>query len=662
MPESTTAFTPEREDSLAPRAAEVSGRGQPLPDSSYQNYLFGHAGSGDTPAWSDSRKGRFAIRMISRGVVGAAFFTIGGRIATNHLKGYDPNKAWDRSKPLQAVAKGIDLTFGKIIEGGLRSLARLKHTEAEAAEIAKKAMTFRDSRHFPESGFEHGRSYGAETVGFTFDFAMASIGDASTRNIIQAFDPNVKKSWLVNDAGKPAAKGERAHVLWGEWAKSVGRTTWRIFSKNQGEDWAAAIPYAFQMKFQRQFLTKILDKRFEGHQVVFDHSWNGGAYKVKDGRIVGDYQLVGALDLHARFVGYNWYTLMFREGYDKISNAFDQWKKNDYKINLHVPQHVNPLTATLDGIGNTARYVTKSFIKANMYMNPAVVPFWLIRVPQSKWRGRQLVDVSQVPAGGDASLMKQEMTRVYNNTPTDLAKGELNPFHPGNYAHYPNTTWLDKAERGFSRYTNWIGAGSYKLGSCAADGVDWMAKKSWIPEMKWTRTFVENPVDRRKFMHELTDASLAYTPYMFAKQETALLVDDRKGDGSQYMDGAIYRFMDDVAGFKFKALPKDVKTMWKLATNFERDIPVREGDVPEPLPTKPVTTVAAKTLTREHPVVKPQTPAANDARWTDKTVKAADTAEAANDAEFHHDKQWAQAVVGSDINAARFHAASPTRH
>jgi hypothetical protein len=606
-------------------------------DSSYQNYLFGSAGSTENPAWSDSIKGRAAIRLVSRGIVGAAFFTIGGRMARNQMVGYTPEK-WDTSKPLQWIAKGFDLTLGKGIETAVRVVARTRHTPLEAAQIARQAVTFRPSLTVQTNGINgamiQGRSYGSDIVHFTFDFAMASIGDAGTRNIIQALDPNVKKAWLVNDAGDPAARGEKKHFLAGEWAKSVAKTSWRVLSKNQGEDWAAAIPYAFQMKFQRQFLSNIHKKRFAGHELVFDNSWNGGAYRVNPaGKVVGDYQLVGAVDLHARFVGYNWYTLMFREGYDTVGNAFKKWKEDGFAIHPHLPEHFNPLTSVVDGIGQSMRYVTKSFIKANMYMNPAVVPFWLFRVPQSKWRAGTV----NPEAAESQQLMKASVTE---------------PYSKAHYSGYEQKTALDRFETGFSKFLHPIGEFCYNRGTNATNLSDKLAAKGWWPKGRWFNNISKTPglnemQSRHHFVREYVDASLSYTPYMFAKAEAGLRVDDSKGDGKPgEMDKAIYRFMDDVAAFKLGSVGGDLKHMWRLGTNFEREVNAREGaDVKTQEMVKkhaPVTTVYANSVQR-HDLVNLN----HDTPREEKSETA--------------DNRWV-AALNRDINPAQLHPATATRH
>lgn len=678
--DAASATAPQRDgDGTATPRAQTQKRGYSTPDSSYQNYLFGNAGSDDQPAWSDSTKGRAVIRLFSRGIMGALFFTIGGRMARSQMDGYhEAHWKWDSSKPLQAIAKGIDFTLGRGIKYSIRGLAGLKHGAAQAETIAKDAVTFRQKRgfdyvdHLGKVQSEVGRSYGSEAVSFTFDFAMASIGDALTRNVIQAIDPNIRKKWLVNDAGDPASRGEKKHFVFGEAMKSMAKSSWRILSKNQGEDWAAAIPYAFQMKFQRQFLSNVLNKRFDGHKLVFDHGINGGAYKVNaQGQIVGDYQLVGALDLHARFVGYNWYTLMFREGYDAIGNAFNRWKADGFALHApHLSKDFNPITTPIDTAAHALRYVTKSFIKANLYMNPAVVPFWVMRVSQSKWKGGHFVQEGNPQAGISATL----------GAKTNIgAPGGLDPYATANYAHYPTATGADRFEKGFSQSINWLGRQQYRAGVGVGNVANKLADKGMFPRSRWFDNLLTFDVrgrnepmsaahlrqGRSNFMHEYMDASFSYTPYMYAKAEFGLRVDDTKGDGSLgKMDKAIYQFMDDAAGFRFGKLGKDVKHIWKLGSNFEREPKAREGGIDAEVEGKvkataaPATTIHAAGLQRAEPITFLRSvKAANAPEYHAPAAHAA-----ANDAEYGDDKSWVQSVVGHDVNPARIHSAGATRH
>jgi hypothetical protein len=119
------------------------------------------------------------------------------------------------------------------------------------------------------------------------------------------------------------------------------------------------------------------------------------------------------------------------------------------------------------------------------------------------------------------------------------------------------------------------------------------------------------------------------------------------------MDKAIYRFMDNVAAFRFNAAGSALRDMWRLGSHFEREVQVREGgDVAKkmsqtPSASAPHTKVSAQTV--EHQSSKPA-PAHND---NDRT---------ANDNDHASDKGWVQSLVGRDINPAHIHAASHTRH
>lgn len=668
-----------------------SGDLKHIPTSAYETYLFGKAGSEDREAWNDTAKGRAAIRFFSRGVAGAAFFTIGGRYARMEMEGYD-GIGWNWSKPLQVVAKGIDVTFGKGFTKAYELASRIGGTEATVArDAAKRAMLFRQSRTADLSTVlnlsngpvsETGRSYGAEVVSFTFDFAAASVGDATARTLIKACDPNVKKSWWVNDQGKPASHDEHKHFVLSKWAEATASNLWTIFSNNQGEDWAAAIPYAFQMKFQSKLLNSAFmgkgsdgRNRFAGHDIVFDSNWNGGAYRrgfvknpttgVEELKIIGDYQLAGAIDLHLRFVGYNWYTLMFREGYNAIGNAFTHWKEDGFAIHApHLPQHFNPITATLDGVAESGRYLAKSFIKANMYMNPAVVPFWFLRTSQSKWRGEKFIEPN-----AQGVLARGAVNEIYN-PPLSEAQIAEHYYGSANYDHYLNKTLGEKFEKGFSKTLNVVGRGQFWVGNQAGNAANFLAEKNLLPKSKWfselVRYKVNESVDgklspaaaeqvimkraRKNFMNEYTDAALSYTPYMYAKQEFGLRVDDSKGDGKPgQMDKAIYRFMDNVASFNMPASWKSMKEMWTLGIHLEGDEPTHDGSkvtVPDPQ------AISTRTFTSKEPLPTTTVTAG------DVTHEPANLSRRAGD----EDKTWAQSVVGSNVNPAHIMNASATRH
>jgi hypothetical protein len=84
--------------------------------------------------------------------------------------------------------------------------------------------------------------------------------------------------------------------------------------------------------------------------------------------------------------------------------------------------------------------------------------------------------------------------------------------------------------------------------------------------------------ERNDFMRSAVDASFAYTPYMWAKAETALRVDDRRSSESLgQMDKAIYRFIDSGLSLNLGGMGKSFGQMLKLGVNLEKDVKSREG-------------------------------------------------------------------------------------
>lgn len=621
-----------------PGAAPISVKKTPHHfEGSYQSSLFASAGSLGRPAWSDSMSGRAAIRMISRGITGALFFTIGARYARMQLADYNPEQI-NKAKPLHWVAKTFDVAFGKPIAEMTRGISRLNGATLEKAELnAWNSVNFRTKLYFHgkdgliKNGLaQNSRSLGAEMSSISFDFAMMSIGDAMTRNFIQMLDPNLKKTWWLNDQGKIAGAGEKRHFSMTKWVQSTGKAAWRIFSKSQGEDWAVALPYVYQMRMQRALFSKFLKEEVKGSKIFFDNSWNGAAYKVNaEGKIVGDYNLIGAMDLHARFVGYNVYTLMFREGYDMLSHKFKQWKADGFAVHPHLPQH--PVHAFAKGSKDLVRYVIKSTIKGNMYMNPAVIPFWLVRVPSSKWRGglvnieaekaenalastisydervrrrAELAGISEAEMAERMVVTKADGTRIVNY---NTAKDRIEPHQPGAAPRQEMYLHNKKVEnpiaslknpydskqyehfeggvsKGFSKALNPIGRFTYWLGGKATQAVEALPKGNWFKEYAGMNE--GNPMgpsdaaSRERFMRTFVDASLAYTPYFYAKTEFGLRVDDTPSNGSRgRMDTAIYGLMDNLAAFKFRSAGKSLKHMWYLSTHVNKDPIMREGGV-----------------------------------------------------------------------------------
>lgn len=704
-------------------------------DSSYQSLLFGSAGTIAKPAWSDSTKGRLAIRMFSRGIMGAALFTIGGRISRAQMLDYDPHTfEWSqaKAKPLQALAKIFDEGFGKPIAAIAASRVNTTGMTAAEAKFAKAnaewdATMFRSASYYHSTSgkMDHkhrpmnGRSLGSEMVNVSFDFAMMSVGDGMGRNFVQMIDPHIRKTWMLNDKGEKAKEGEKAHFSASKFAQSWGRSAWRIISKNQGEDWAVALPYVYQMRWQRKMLSKAFGHDKDGIKVVFDHAWNGAAYKVNnEGKIIGDYQLAGAMDLHGRFVGYNVLTLMYREGYDALGHTLKKWKEDGYQI--HAPKHVDPVKGTVDAV----RYGVKSFIKANLYMNPAVIPFWVMRVPQTKWRGALIntdlpeginaiastvkqservatalghkltivpysaphaFTVPHSPLKSGPSMLNKIIDEVivpahhntpavfnYNaarhrilpgavNQPATMYFGDhsfINPLHgmdgPHDWRHYDHYkggfgTTFSKMLNPFGQASNWLGGKLTALSNKLPEG----SVKNFVSLEDRTLLLpkgqrVGTAGGREQFMRTFVDASMAYTPYFFAKSELGLRVDDTPPTGGRgKMDNAIYGLIDNVVAVNPSKAGASVKEIWHLSTHREKVV-MREGSHNNP----------------ENHIVQPKlipnTIIHAEGRVKEEMHKPA-IAPQVSEAE-QSDKGWAESVTRKDLTAQFQPNDSPTRH
>jgi len=568
--------------------------------SAYEEYLFGqgtYIKGTNLKAWNDTTQGRTGVRLISRGLFGAAAFAWGGRVSGKLLQNYHPNEFNpEKANALQWLAKGFDTVLGKPIAFAAKSLAPKGRKEMWASE----AVTFRHKAYYHDQpGKTAGRSLGAEMVAMTFDFASASVGDATARNIIQSFDPALRKPW----------QDDKGNFSVSEMAKHVGNATWRVFSKNQMEDWGAALPYVYQMKFQRQAISN----HFPGFKLTSDRAWNGGAFKMNSaGKVVGDYQLPGLIDLQFRFAGYNWYTLMYRETYDAIAGGFKKWKQHNYEIKM--PHSDDPVHDVASAIVHPFRYIAKSFVKSQIYMIPAVPFFWMWRTPQTKWRssavmlgdGSQNAYASRVPQTAEdlhaySDLATKELryasptvrfsTDLKDSTKFGIDPGGIhtNPFYKqGDDLFFgtrrvPNASGLGRGDAPFkwsnqktltAKLLNPFGWISYKVGSAGVHLMDHLDPTGNRFKVLFSNDLLQRELRFRSF----SDASLAYTPYFIAKSELALRVDDRGPEGSLgKMDKALYGAIDNIATFNVKGLGDSVHQIGNLLRNRPEEVSAREG-------------------------------------------------------------------------------------
>ncbi|PZP85426.1 MAG: hypothetical protein DI582_05800 [Azospirillum brasilense] len=699
---------PARAPSVALRAGSPVGAS--LPDAAhgtsrnyssttYSNYLFGRAGESQLPLWSDTFRGRAAIRLVSRGIVGAAAMTMVDRATRLQLGDYNPTTAkFGENGIWHDVALGIDKTLTRGIRFGLEKGAGwIGGMEAGAAKsYAQSATTFRQKSYYhSHSGQPVGRSLGAEMVAVTAGFSAASFGDATVRNLIQMVDPNSAKSWMVNDAGDPAKPGEKRHFDFGKWVNATARTTWRIATKNAGEDWAVALPYVYQMRWQRGLLSKM----WPDSKLGLDNGMNGGSlYFNKEGQVIGDFQAAGAVDFHARFVGYNWYTLMFREAYDAVGRQLKGWKDKDFSLDVKLPE--NPISSAISNVGYGARYVAKSFIKANLYMNPAVVPFWAVRVSQSKWRASPVLQDQESMRNAFGSIEPTSASHLTGATDgghqhlyDSLAKGY--PQDPGLHLHgkfegpVGSTIHFDSnhtangsmfGKRGgvysweackqqmsanklgglFSTLINPFGWASYQAGGGATKLTDRFMPNGHIDNFLSkgaagaSQALGARSARREQFVRTFVDNSFAYTPYMIAKAETALRVDERSPDGGLGdMDKAIYKLIDSTVKFDMKGVGNALGTIKAEAMDMGREVKMREGD--DPL------VEAAKKRAAHTPTPVVQGPSVSHVGLAAAHAPVVQAEKATAADENKDEKRWADSVTGRSL-AGRFQQGQHTLH
>ncbi len=502
-------------------------------EDTYGKYLFGDAyidpndpNAVENAAWSNNTLGRTMTRLFSRGILGATFFTLGNHAVRHQMPGYSPEVAFEAlggitKYPLRYIARGIDNSITPMI----KSYVRMISPAEKAAKYAEDAVWFRKKAEFGNPYGRMGRSLGHEMTAVSFDFACASAGDAWGRELVQMADPSFRADWQTED-GIDAKK----------FAQAVVKKSWRIFAKNQGEDWVAALPYVYQMRWQRQAINRM----YPGFKFSSDRGLNGGSWRLdSQGHITQSYASAGALDLQARFTGYNWYTLMYRDFYDTIGDGIERYQKTGELPSVHIPEH--PVEVVTETVADSFRYVLKSAIKAVIYMTPAVPFFWATRTPQTKYKGvgfvldpmnRENGGVAMMPNGqpfshrdasagfwtdGGYRMREGEVVKLNGVTPlphSDFKHG----FDPYAAQHVRGT--MDKALNPLGRFTYNAGTNLYQT-----------LKGAGLATVK-----------HREFLHDWTNASISYTPYMIAKAETALRWDRKP------MDDAIYRLIDGVLG------------------------------------------------------------------------------------------------------------------
>jgi hypothetical protein len=458
-------------------------------------------------------QGRLAIRLVTRGVMGCAFFAVGGALTSRWLDHYNPEAGLlSQKNPLSIISKIIDTTVGTPI----------------AKVFGEEAVRFRPTNTTRMWKGKYGRGLGEEVSRVSFDFFCASIGDAWGRDIAGWIDPNVKKEWMKD-----------GHIEWPAALKQALKSTWRYVSYNGGEDWAVAIPYVYFMKGHRA----LVEHSSPGFMYDFDRNVNGGSTRFAGMEHAGNYHMGGIADLQNRFVVYNMGTVAYRELYTFLGE-----KIKGKETSLYGPQDKEPPKTIGEKLGNVAKWAVRSVAKGAIYMTPSVPFFWITRTPQSAWRGL-VVDADKGYLGIKKDGNFEAVTVGHNDPTADfhwakynkdtrqmeftrVLPGEAHPLMHGAIDPHANPKGMaQRALAGIGRLTD---KGRIPVSELGAKLDRFAISQSTIGKLSQQHI----GANLKSLGNTYSMAVKSYTPYMYAKAEFANLWDDGK------MDMALERAID----------------------------------------------------------------------------------------------------------------------
>ncbi len=545
--------------------------------------------------------GRVLTRTISRGLFGATFMTL-GNLAVRTWDPYMPVcEMGTVHKGMTYLSRGFQTVLGTPIAAvfGEEAVQNFRSKKNFSATHLREATERALAGEFVPISEVTGRNLGEEMVGKTFDFAAGSFGDALGREFMSVLDPNYHTDWMQD-----------GHINFKNMAKDVGQSVWKAVSYHQMEDWAAALPYVYQMRGQRA----LLSKQWPGVKFTLDHEANGGSFRIDEkGHINGSYMAAGALDLQCRFMGYNFYTLMFRDLYNHVASKFQEYREGE-PLNIGIPKH--PIEATGHAASETIKYVGKSFIKSMLYMAPAVPFFWMTRTPASRHNaffvsedngllvdkhtlgvGRDprgprfkaenkngviettttsgdFISVGQIKAGNwkDGKLFtsgenaKEVIPNLKGDRITpDFFSKSFDPYSKeyifGKFEAALNP--IGRASRNFSRF---VSHNMFKPFTTSDLYTKYVSQREGVQQMLARHPEVFN---RHNIANTYINSAMAYTPYMIAKYETANHID------MPYFDAATYRFLDGIHHGQMGEIKQGLKDMASVVVRA----PISEGTV-----------------------------------------------------------------------------------
>ncbi len=286
----------------------------------------------------------------------------------------------------------------------------------------------------------------------------------------------------------------------------------------------------------------------------------------KDGKIVGNYQLEGLIDLQTRFTAYNIGTLIFRETYMGIADNLLKWKECDLAKpgSCETPETPKPfLTAAVDHTKSTLRWLARDVVKGALYMTPAVPFFWASRTPQSKFKGlfinpeEGIVQYEPKPGyiwAPQANELRRQANDTLEHTFQKFDRGTetfFGKFDENSRQWQPTRVSVGNPLAGgnIDAYKQTFGVGDRMLNEFGK--VNDFARKRGHRPVRWLQDTFGVTVPKR-LVDSAVNASLAYTPYFYAKAEFANLWDTGR------MDVAIERAVDGIASFNIGEIKKGI--------------------------------------------------------------------------------------------------------
>ena len=501
--------------------------------------------------------GRTEINLVARGIVAAAAFTAGAYMLKEWQMGGE--QKWF-TQPLEWTANAIDTVISnpatKVIGSIIGDEEKAKHIMTFNKYVAKSHMITDAALEKNPNVLNNqvfGMSPGYEVVNVTWAFALGSAGAAIGRNMVLLADPNYKTSWWHN--GK---------IDVGDMVKSTAQEAFRIITYNAGEDFAVAIPYIIH----RRIANGAANATGIGNIWELQNGVGNTHMVDKDGNLGRSHEVMGLIDLQHRFPLYNWYTLMYRDSYNHIGHSFAEWKKNGFAIDFKLPE--NPVQEALHNVAETAKYITKSLIKSQIYMQPAMLFFSGANIAIGK---------------NDAALMSETNNQFITSKPTYSFDAENMSQWNSSFVKEDGTVpaynqiavRLKNVENGGTYYARdkkvnldeLVGKDIYEHNSSPVSGVMNPLGKALncytnalhenIAAPMFNMFGIDGHSDgARAATKTFARAQAAYFPYMMAKYEFA-----QKWDTPD-MDAAIYRALDGITSVNGVELWAGIKDIGKL--------------------------------------------------------------------------------------------------